>query len=257
MPDADVPETWVVIPAYREERLIGRAIAQVPSWVARIVVVDDASPDGTAEAARRVADPRVEVVRRSENGGVGAAIVDGYRRFLEGTRFDDAVCVVMAGDAQMDPADLPALIATVAEGVDYAKGNRFMVRGTFDVMPVVRFLGNRFLSALTAKVTGYAVGDSQCGYTAVTRRALLRVPLDRLYARYGFPNDMLVKAAAAGWVVADVPVRAVYADEVSGLSPWKVGPRILGILWRGRREIAAARREGVRAGSTLRRVEVG
>lgn len=256
MDERTCPETWVVIPAYREERLIGRAIAQVPAMVDRIVVVDDASPDGTAEAALRLEDPRVEVVRRSRNGGVGAAICDGYRRFVDGAASDDAVCVVMAGDAQMDPADLPALMSTIVAGVDYAKGNRFMVRGTFDAMPLVRFLGNRFLSALTAKVTGYDVGDSQCGYTAITRAALRRLPLERLYARYGFPNDMLVKAAAAGLIVADVPVRAVYADETSGLSPWRVGPRILGILWRGRREIAEAGRRP--SGATgVRRAGVG
>jgi len=246
------PETWVVIPAFREERLIARAVAQVPADVDRIVVVDDASPDGTADAARRVGDPRVDVIRRPVNGGVGAAICDGYRRFVDEAASDDAVCVVMAGDAQMDPADLPALVATIRAGVDYAKGNRFMVRGTFDAMPLVRFLGNGFLSALTAKVTGYDVGDSQCGYTAVTRAALRRLPLDRLYARYGFPNDMLVKAAAAGLIVADVPVRAVYADETSGLSPWRVGPRILGILWRGRREIAEARRQPTAAAGVRR-----
>lgn len=236
------PQRWVIIPAYCEERLIARAIANVPAFVDKIIVIDDASPDRTAEMARAVGDPRVTVLVREANGGVGAAIIDGYRSFLHGTSEDASSCVVMAGDAQMDPNDLPRLLNALADGVDYAKGNRFLSAGTWRAMPCVRWLGNRFLSSLTAWVTGIDVGDSQCGYTAITRGALSRLPLHRLYARYGFPNDMLVKASAAGLIVRDVAVRAVYADEASGLSPWRVGPRIVGILWRGRAEIASGRR---------------
>ncbi len=243
MSDARRAPVWVVIPAYCEERLITRAIANVPALVSRIVVVDDASPDHTANFARASEDPRVTVLCRATNGGVGAAIIDGYRYFVDATVEDAAVCVIMAGDAQMDSGDLPALLAAIESGADYAKGNRFLMRGTFRAMPVIRWVGNRFLSCITSWVTGLPIGDSQCGYTAITRSALCKLPLERLYARYGFPNDVLVKLAAADLVVHDVAVRAVYADEVSGLSPWRVGPRILGILWRGRSEISAARRD--------------
>ena len=73
----------VVVPAHDEERLIGTTLAGIPEFVDRILVVDDASTDGTAEAVRAVADPRVELVVRERNGGVGAAIVTGYERALE------------------------------------------------------------------------------------------------------------------------------------------------------------------------------
>src|SRR5437762_633358 len=114
----------VVVPAYNEIDKIARTIAGVPAFVDRIIVVDDGSSDGTGLAAARAFRRGLEVVRHPHNRGVGSAIASGYRRALElGT---DAACV-MAGDAQMDPADLPALLDPLAGGhADYVKGNRFL-----------------------------------------------------------------------------------------------------------------------------------
>jgi hypothetical protein len=178
----------------------------------------------------------VRIVRRLENGGVGAAIVHGYGIFLaEAPR--GAACAVMAGDAQMDPADLAGLLAGLDDGADYVKGNRFARAGTFRAMPLIRYVGNRVLSFLTRVVTGYGrLGDAQCGYTVATREVLARLDLGSLYPRYGFPNDLLIKLGRANARVAEAPVRAIYADERSGLNPLVAGPRILGILWRGWRE---------------------
>src|SRR5699024_1439104 len=80
-----------------------------------------------------------------------------------------------------------------------------------------RFAGNHLLSALTRVATGLDIEDSQCGYTALTREGAARLSLDRLWPRYGYPNDLLAAAARAGLRVRDVPVRPVYADETSGV----------------------------------------
>jgi len=205
----------VVVPARNEARLIARALAGVPAWVDRIVVVDDASDDATGEVALGLGDGRVRVVRHAQNLGVGAAIATGY-----GTAFEDGadVAVVMAGDAQMDPADLPALLAPVVRGeADYAKGNRLAHPEVRRRMPLARLAGNHALSTLTRLVTGLAVSDSQCGYTAVTRDAAARAGLGAMWPRYGYPNDVLGRVAAAGLRVRDVVVAPVYADERSGI----------------------------------------
>lgn len=209
----------VVMPAFHEARHIERALAGVPTFVDRIVVVDDASRDETAARAEAFPDARVEVVRHRHNRGVGAAIATGYGvAFGEGERAAADVAVVMAGDAQMDPADLPRLLDPVVEGrAEYAKGDRLRWPGARTRMPASRWLGNQVLSALTRWATGLAVHDSQCGYTALTREAAARLDLGALWPRYGYPNDLLAALARVGARVCDVPVRPVYADETSGV----------------------------------------
>ncbi|MFO0694885.1 MAG: glycosyltransferase family 2 protein [Polyangiales bacterium] len=211
----DGQKVAVVVPAYREALLIGRMLAGVPAFVDRIFVVDDASDDATGEVALAVPDPRITLVRHPVNQGVGAAIATGYAAAFEAGA---DVAVVMAGDGQMDPEDLPALLAPITHGrADYAKGNRLAWPGAAGRMPLARFVGNHVLSVLTALATGLAIQDSQCGYTALSRRAAEVLPLGSLWARYGYPNDLLGQAAALGLRVVDVPVRPVYGEEKSGI----------------------------------------
>jgi glycosyltransferase involved in cell wall biosynthesis len=207
----------VIVPAHCEERLIARTIRQIPESVSEIIIVDDASPDGTAQAARDAGDSRVHIVQHRENRGVGAAIYSGYEKALSGS------CdffVVMAGDNQMDGADLPALIAPLAAGsADYVKGNRLLHDKARD-MPTLRRWGTRFLARLTSWAAGNHLGDTQCGYTAISRHAASQLAGENLWLRYGYPNDLLILLIHRGLRVLERPVRPVYADEKSGLRPW-------------------------------------
>ncbi len=205
----------VVVPAYNEARLIARTLGTIPDWVDSVVVVDDASSDETASIVAPLCGARIELVRHARNRGVGAAIASGYRRAFE--RGAD-VAAVMAGDGQMDPRDLRDVIAPVASGeADYVKGDRLSHPEAFARMPLARFLGNHGLSALTRVATGLSISDSQCGYTALSSAAFAELPIDSLWPRYGYPNDLLSHLAVAGLRVRDVIVRPVYADEQSGL----------------------------------------
>ncbi|UJR79240.1 glycosyltransferase family 2 protein [Sandaracinus amylolyticus] len=205
----------VVVPAYNEARLIARALSGIPSFVDRVVVVDDASTDATAREAARTGDARVEVVRHARNRGVGAAIATGTRIAFD--RGAD-VAAVMAGDAQMDPSDLERVVAPVARGeVDYCKGDRLSHPSVRRTMPPHRWIANHVLSRLTHLATGIPVRDSQCGYAAISRTAARRIELERMWPGYGYPNDLLGRAAAAGLRVGEVTVRPIYADEESGI----------------------------------------
>ena len=214
----------VVIPAFNEERAIRAAIRAVPAWVDRIVVVDDASRDRTFSLASRASRGRVELVRHVANRGVGGAIVTGYRRVLA---LGLDVAVVMAGDGQMDPADLPALLEPITAGrADYVKGNRFLHAETLRVMPATRIAGNVALSLATRAVSGYwNVFDSQCGYTAITRGTLARLALGDVFPRYGYPNDLLARLHVVGARVEDVPVRAIYG------AAWRSGIRLRTVFY--------------------------
>jgi glycosyltransferase involved in cell wall biosynthesis len=204
----------VVIPAFNERGKIAATVATVPDLVDHVLVIDDASHDDTSQQAEIAAlgrsDPaRVEVIRHAANRGVGSAITTGYRRALA---IGADVAAVMAGDGQMDPGDLPALLDPIADGrADYAKGNRFRHPAVWTAMPPARIVGNLVLSAATRVTSGYRhVFDSQCGYTAIHRRALEAIDLDKLFPRYGYPNDLLSRLRIADMRVVDVPVRPIY-----------------------------------------------
>jgi len=222
-----------VVPAHDEEKLISATIAGVPGFVDRIFVVDDRSKDGTAAAVEALGDPRVELIRHERNQGVGAAIVTGYKRAR-----DEGIDVtaVMAGDNQMDPADLETLVAPVARGeVDYAKANRLFTGQAWDLIPRTRYLGNAVLSLLTKIASGYwHVADSQTGYTAISLEYLRLLDLDRIYKGYGMPNDMLVHLNIFNARVRDFPSRPIYnVGERSGIRLRRVVPRISWLLVKG------------------------
>jgi glycosyltransferase involved in cell wall biosynthesis len=222
----------VVVPAHNEERLIATVISTAPALVDHLIVVDDASTDDTSQAAQAAADDRTEVHRLPENQGVGGAIVHGHKRALE---LGCDVSVVMAGDAQMDPAYLPALLDPIADGeAEFTKANRFYGEGSFTGMPRHRVFGNIALSFLTKAASGYwGLFDPQNGYTAIHRNALQRLQLDRLSRRYEFENDLLIKLNVLRVPARDVPIPAVYGAEVSGMRIGSVAPRLLRLLWRG------------------------
>ena len=225
----------IVVPAFNEADKISTTLRSMPAFADWTIVVDDGSGDDTARAARATVRPgsrQLEVIVHPENRGVGAAIATGYARALE--LGADAVAV-MAGDGQMDPADLPRLLAPIVDGsADYAKGNRLAWPGGWRQMPAVRLVGSLALSWVTRLATGYrGIFDSQCGYTAVSRAALLAIGPQHLYPRYGYPNDLLARLAAVGARVVDVPVRPVYGPAWrSGLRPSRVAAPLTGILLR-------------------------
>jgi len=223
----------VVVPAYDEEALIGATLGGIPPLVDRIFVVNDGSSDATAERALELGDPRVEVLTHEQRSGVGAATLTGYRRAIA-DGLD--VVVVMNGDNQMEPADLPALVTPVAHGeVDYTKANRLSTGQAWQLIPKTRFFGNAILSMLTKIASGYwHVADSQSGYTAVSRGMLEELDLDHIYTNYGFPNDMLVHLNVWNARVRDVPSRPIYGvGERSDLRIRHVVPRIAWLLLKG------------------------
>lgn len=228
----------VVIPARDEAAWIASTIQGLPAFVDHVVVVDDGSSDETSAIAAG-ARPGTHVVRHDTSRGVGRALVTGYRRALE---LGCDVAVVMAGDGQMCPDDLPRLLEPILAGrAEYTKGNRLDHPDVRRVMPFGRYVAGRVLSRLTALAVGLGeLSDSQSGYTAVTKGALSAIDLDAVWKGYGYPNDLIGRLARARQRVVDVTVRPVYRGEQSGLRPWHLAV-VLGLI--GRAAIARARAE--------------
>lgn len=223
---------FVVIPLYRVEPYIQNVIAGIPDWVEGIVVVDDASPDHSAEMALAVGDPRLVLVRHPVNQGVGGAVLSGYARAAE---LGAAVMVKMDGDGQMAPEFMAELVRPIVAGrADYAKGNRFVHYDALLAMPVVRRLGNLGLSFMTKLASGYwNIFDPTNGYTAIACEAFRRLNLAQIHPRYFFESSMLIELNLQRAVVVDVSLPARYLREISSLSISKTLFEFPPLLFRG------------------------
>ena len=220
----------IVIPAHNEATQIGNVIETMPEFTDHIIIVDDLSTDNTVEVVEQYRQkyPKIVLLRHEQNQGCGGALATGYKYAAE-QGFD--VAVRMDGDGQMDPNDLTALLDPVVEDkVDYSKGNRLVTGEAYRQMPKVRYFGNAFLSLLTKIASGYwHVADFQSGYTAMNHKVLTTIDWDKMYKRYGQPNDLLIRLNVHNFRVRDVPVRPIYnVGEKSGIRIRKV---IFTISW--------------------------
>jgi dolichol-phosphate mannosyltransferase len=208
-----------VIPAYNVAGTIERVIAEMPPLVTHILVVDDASTDDTVDVVLRSAarDSRIEFLRHTTNGGVGAAMISGFRRALE---LDPAIVVKIDGDGQMPLSYLPRLIAPLLDGrADYVKGNRFRDSKEIRQMPPLRRFGNLILSFLAKAATGYwSSFDPANGYTAIRGEVLAMLPLEAIDHGWFFEISMLTRLYLLGAVVHDEPIPARYEGAPSSLS---------------------------------------
>lgn len=218
----------VVIPCYKVTRHILSVIEAIGPECSVIYVIDDKCPDQSGLLVQReCTDKRVRVLFRETNGGVGAAVITGYRQALA----DGAdIMIKIDGDGQMDPALIKRFLAPIATGeADYTKGNRFYYLKSVMGMPRMRILGNAGLSFLTKLSTGYwNIFDPTNGYTAIHRDVLSVVDLEKVSPRYFFETDLLFRLNLVHGVVVDVPMDAKYADEVSNLRIAKVFFEFLG-----------------------------
>ena len=212
-------EIAVVIPCHRCLDHIEDVLARIGPEVAQIVVVDDACPEGTGRHVESLApSPRVTVLYQEDNTGVGGAVLRGMAHAREAGA---DILVKIDGDGQMAPELVERFVAPIAAGrADYTKGNRFYTWDLARDMPLGRFLGNGALSFLTKLASGYwNVFDPANGYIAISGAVFDELPLDRIHRRYIFETDMLCELGLLRAVVMDVPMRALYAGETSGLSP--------------------------------------
>ena len=217
LPALAAAQIAVVIPSYRVTRHIIGVIAGIGPEVSRVYVVDDRCPDGSgAFVTANCHDPRVTVLTHTENQGVGGAVMTGYRAAIA----DGATVIVkLDGDGQMDASLIPMFVAPILAGeADYTKGNRFFDLERIGAMPPIRLFGNAMLSFMTKLSSGYwHLFDPTNGYTAIHADAARYLPFEKISKRYFFESDMLFRLNTLGAVAVDVPMDAVYGDEVSNL----------------------------------------
>jgi dolichol-phosphate mannosyltransferase len=229
----------VVIPTYNElanlETITGRLRAAVPA--ADILVVDDASPDGTGELADKLAaaDDHIAVLHRAGKAGLGAAYIAGFGWALErgyGT------LVEMDADGSHDPADLPRMLAAL-EGADLVIGSRWVPGGVVVNWPRSRQLLSRGGNTYARLMLGIDVHDATGGFRAYRAGALRAIDLDQVESQgYCFQIDLTLRTVSAGLTVAEVPItftertlgaskmsRAIVAEALWRVTQWGVRRR--------------------------------
>jgi glycosyltransferase involved in cell wall biosynthesis len=218
-----------VIPAYQESSRIGAVVAGALAHLP-VVVVDDGSTDGTAEAAERAG---AKVIRQVPNQGKGAALRAGFRWAL-GAGLD--AVVTLDADGQHDPAEIPSFLeAWTARGADLVIGRR-----NFREMPPVRRVSNTIGGWAMSWAVGRPIPDNQSGFRLLSRR-LTVATLDSDEAGFEFEVEMLTTCIRAGWPIEWVQIRTIYAGEASHIRPWQHARDFVRIVRKARAEVHRSR----------------
>jgi glycosyltransferase involved in cell wall biosynthesis len=217
-----------VVPAYKVSRHIVGVVQNALQHCHHVVVVDDCCPQ---QSGKLVMDAtlgdNVTVIFNQVNLGVGGAVMAGYA--FAAKNLDATVIVKIDGDGQMDCSLIPEFVAPILRGeADYTKGNRFFDLRQLGQMPRIRIFGNAVLSLMAKLSTGYwDIFDPTNGYTAIHADVARRLPFDKISSRYFFETDVLFRLNTLRAAVVDVPMDAIYADEVSNLRIRKIAGEFL------------------------------
>lgn len=230
----------VVIPAYQAALTLDDVVRRIPKEVAdrlaRLIIVDDGSRDGTWEVMTALASkyPRIKVLRHEGNRGYGGALKTLLTAALaEGA---DGVAVLHA-DGQYAPELLPAMLAPLDDdSADVIQGSRMMGRGALaGGMPLYKYVANRALTWIENRAFGLRMAEYHSGYMSYSRRFLESVAWDALSLSFDFDLEMIACARAQNFRIHETPIRTHYGDEVSHLRPIAYGMRVLKVVARYRR----------------------
>ena len=202
--------TIVIIPSYNEARTIGKIVKDIVNMGLSVLVIDDGSYDNTE---REALDHGALVIRHTGNLGKGVSVREGIEYVLEKMNYD--WLIMMDGDGQHDPADIPSFMAATKDGeVDIVIGNRMMQTKT---MPSSRYWTNKFTSWVLSRICGQKIPDSQCGYRLIRINALRNIKLTT--DKYDIESEIIVEAAEDNLRIKSVPIRTIYCEEISGINP--------------------------------------
>jgi dolichol-phosphate mannosyltransferase len=215
----------VVIPTYQEADNIDNVLTRVREALpqATVLVVDDNSPDRTADRADKVGEKlgNIEVLRRAGKSGLGTAYREGFQWGMA-QGFD--VLIEMDADLSHNPGDLPRLVEGIDTGADLVVGSRYVPGGAIPGWPAHRALLSRYGNKYARLLLRMQLNDATSGFRAYRADVLKKVRLDEVRADgYGFQIEMAYRMTQAGGVVKEVPI--TFIDRVEGVS--KMSSRII------------------------------
>lgn len=219
--------TGVLIPCYNEALSVGNVIKNALLYVRDVIVVDDGSSDGTGEAAESAG---AIVLRHQVNKGKGESLRTGFGYIKENKNWDSVI--IMDGDGQHDPGDLPRFIETAQkENAGIVIGDRMTGLGPKGAMPFIRWLTNKTTSYIISKLIGQKIPDSQCGYRLIKTDVLKDLELKT--SRFDTESEILIKSAKRGYKIISLPIKIIYRNEVSYINPVRDTLRFIKLIYAG------------------------
>lgn len=211
-------DVLVVLPTYNESENIDHVLRRIRAALpdATVLVVDDGSPDGTADAAEVLGKElgSIEVMRRESKSGLGSAYRAGFRWGLDR---GFGACIEMDADLSHEPEALPSLVAPLAAGKELVIGSRYVPGGVIPNWAWHRRLLSRGGNLYASALLGLGVSDATAGFRCYAASLLERIDLDRVRAEgYGFQIEMTYAARRAGAPILEVPIS--FVDRVEGES---------------------------------------
>jgi len=218
----------IVIPAYNAEKTLESVIKRIPKnfKYREIIVVNDASTDRTREVAEKL---DLTVLNHERNRGYGGAQKTGFRYSINN---NSDVIVLLHADGQYPPERIENMVKPILNGrADAVTGTRFGRYNPLEGgMPIIRFIGNRFLSLLTRILTGLKVSETHNGYRVYRTKALKDVNFEDNSEKFEFDTEILLRFKSKGYKIVEVENPTIYAEEVSYLNPITYGFRVLNVL---------------------------
>ena len=214
----------VVIPCYKVSKFINKVISTLPNFIDKIYVVDDACPENSLQQIYSKSK-KIKKIYRKNNGGVGAAVKDGYKNSLKD---QNHITVRIDGDGQMDPKLITKFIDPIInKKANFTKGNRFKNFKFLKKMPIARIIGNIFFSVIgMLLINNFKIFDFQNGYTSIDNTTLKKIIRKNLDNEFFFENSLIYNLTKMNFKILDIDMKAHYGKEKSNLKIFSTGFKI-------------------------------
>ena len=211
----------VVIPCYMVSNNIDKVISKLPKFIDKIYLVDDACPENSVKNLKFKSKKIIKIYRK-RNGGVGAAVKDGYRFSVKDK---NNVTVRIDGDGQMNPKLIKKFVDPIVnKKAEFTKGNRFKDLSFVGIMPLARIIGNIFFSIIGNIITrNFGIFDFLNGFTCISNNALKKVLKKKLDDDYYFDTALVCNLSKLGVKILDIKMRSVYGNEKSNINIFSTG----------------------------------
>ena len=212
----------IVIPCYKVKDKILKVLSKIPKWIYKIICIDDLCPENSGKhITSNINDDRIIVLLNKKNLGVGGATMEG---FLEAKKHEADLIIKIDGDDQMDLKYLKDFIDPIVNNeADFTKGNRFTKFTDYEKMPLIRKIGNIFLSFFNRFASGYwNIFDTTNGYICLNAKLLNLLPLSKISKDYFFESDLLNWLYIIRANVKDIPIKSIYDNEKSNINIFKI-----------------------------------